>query len=166
MKKVLALALVAVVAAGVAQSKPDANAMAAEMQKCHVCKHIVPHMTTFGPTMSAEVVSLNDGMAIIHSIGASEHVALFHEVSGKMHAAGAELMGMSDAEADKISCDHCMQARAVLKAGATMHVGATKMGDIMAFTSDDPGVRAEIAKMEQSWRGMLEMAETAKTAEG
>lgn len=163
MKKLLTFAMGLCIATG-AVAGPDMEAMMAEMQNCAVCKNMMPHMDTLGPSMTMEVVTLNDGMAVVHSISAPEHVALFHEVCAQMQATGEKAMKMSDADAQKNLCSNCRAMRSAMAAGATMHHGDTMNGDIMAITSTDPAVQAKIAEMEKAWRGM--QAAMMQTAEG
>ncbi len=159
MKRIVALLATALVVSVSAQAGPTMEGMMAEMQKCAVCSHMVPHMETLGPHVSSEVVTLNDGMAVVCTVDSADLVKEYHAVGAEMEAAGMEAMKMSDADAAAHLCTRCQAFRNIMAAGGTMHMGNTSMGDIMAVTSEDPAVQAEIAKMEMMWREMVAMME-------
>jgi Fe-S cluster assembly scaffold protein SufB len=130
-------------------AKPAAGqmeAMKAAMSKCAVCKIMVPKMDELAP-MKMEVVKLNDGVAVMHSVTDPAKAATLHAVCKEMNVAGAASMAMTDEQAKAQLCENCQEIRSIVKAGATMSTGDTKMGDIMVFTSKDPAVLAKINAM-------------------
>lgn len=153
LKRIAATTCVLMIAMGIAwagdMAKPAAEqmeAMKAAMAKCSVCKIMVPHMDELGP-MKMEVVKLNDGIAVMHNVTDPAKAAKLHAVCKEMGVAGEACMAMTDEQAKAQLCENCQDIRSVVKAGATMSTGDTKMGDIMVFTSSDPAVQAKIAAM-------------------
>ena len=131
-------------AAPTAAADPMATMMA-EMMKCDVCSHMASHISTLGPVMKMEVVHLNDGIAMMHSVTDPTKMDEFRAVNAEMHTAGAACMTMSDADAKTHLCSTCQEIRANVKAGATMSAGETKNGDIMVLTSSDPAVQKRLS---------------------
>ncbi len=123
------------------------QAMKASMMKCSVCKHMAVHMDELGPVMTMEVAKLNDGMAMMHNITDPAKIAVFRAAGKETSAAGMACMAMTDEQAKAELCEFCQEIRSVVKSGATMSMGDTKMGDIMVFTSSDPTVQAKIAAL-------------------
>jgi hypothetical protein len=119
--------------------------MKAEMQKCAVCNNMAAHLDELMPVMKMEVVKLNNGMAMIHTITDPAKVAAFQAVCDDMNKAGATAVTMTDEEAKTKLCSSCQEMRNLVKAGAQMSMGKTQSGDIMMLTSSDPAVQAKIA---------------------
>ncbi len=115
-------------------------AMKAEMEKCTVCKLMVPHMEEFGASMTMEVVNLNDGVAFMHGVSDPKLVAKFHAVGAEMHKAGAATASWTPEQAKGGLCSFCQEMHSVMSAGAKMSHGETKTGDVMILTSSDPAV--------------------------
>jgi hypothetical protein len=135
-------------------AKPSPQAMAdkmaatkAAMMNCSVCKHMAIHMDELGPVMKMEVAKLNDGIAMMHSVTDPAKVETFHAVGKQMGAAGESCMAMTDEQAKTALCEFCQDIRSVMKAGAKMSQGDTKMGDIMVITSADAAVQAKISAL-------------------
>lgn len=122
------------------------QAMKAGMMKCSVCRVMVPHMDELGP-MKMEVSRLNDGIAIMHTTANTEKAATYHKVAKEIHAAGDACMAMTDEQAKSGLCEHCQEVRSVVKAGAKVSAGETKLGDIFILTSNDPVVQAKISAL-------------------
>ncbi len=169
MKKLLAVACLAVLVAcpavageGHDHSKhaggaPDMAAIKAEMMKCAVCKNYAPHMEEIMPVMKSEVVALDHGMAITHTITDPSKVATWHEVMAGMSKAGEACMAMSDADRKAALCDHCESFTDLMKAGATMSNGNTKDGSLMVLTSSDPALQEKIAETRMECAKMMGM---------
>jgi hypothetical protein len=138
----------AAVWAGTTDKSMSANQMQmmkAEMAKCAVCKNMVSHLDEIGPSLKMEAAKLNNGVAIMHSVGDPTKVAVFHQASAACAKAGQTCATMSDEDAKTQLCSFCQSMRTTMKAGAKMSMGETKSGDIMVLTSDDPAVQAQIA---------------------
>jgi hypothetical protein len=133
------------------------EAMKAEFMKCVVCKNMAPHLEKLAPVMSAEVVKLNDGFAIVYGVSDKTLVPLFQSTCDLMSKAGEASMGLTDAQAKTDLCSQCQEIRSIMKAGAKMHSGKTASGEIMAFTSDDPQILTKLAQAEQKSREMCAM---------
>ncbi len=153
LKQVAVIASLLAVAVGIAwagdMNKATAEqmeAMKAAMSKCSVCKIMAPHLGELAP-MKMEVVKLNNGVAIMHNVDSPAKATTLHAVCKEMTAAGEGCVAMTDEQAKTQLCENCQEMRSVIKAGATMGIGDTKMGDIMVFTSNDPAVQARINAM-------------------
>jgi len=118
--------------------------MMEEMMKCAVCKNMAPAMAEIGPAMTMDVARLNDGVAMMHSVTDPSKAAIFHAASAATEKAGMACMTMTDEEAKAQLCGFCQGIHSVMKAGAKMSIGQTKMGDIMVITSSDPAVKTQI----------------------
>jgi hypothetical protein len=129
-----------------AASADKMQAMKAEMMKCAVCKNFAAHMDEIGP-MKAEVVKLNDGIAMIHTVSDPSKLPVYRTASAATHKAGEACMTMTDADASTQLCSMCQDIRSAMKAGAKMSVGETKMGDIMVMTSADPAVQTKLSAL-------------------
>ena len=141
-------------------SKDDMmKAMQAEMMNCMIGKNMVPHMAELMPVMTMELVTLNDGMAVIHGVTDPSKVELLHSCGAKMAEAGEASMELSDDEAKTQLCGPCQGMRTLMVDGAKMSVGDTENGDIMVFTSEDPAVQSKIWAYEQEMRQMMAMHE-------
>lgn len=160
LKKILAAAAFAVLAAcpafagdhaghdhAKADAKPDMAAMEAEMMNCAICKNLVPHMAVLGPVMKSEVVTLDNGMAIVHVITDPKLIPTFHEATAGMNKAGAACAAMPDAQRKAALCAHCEQMMSLSKAGATLSFGDTKDGAILVLASEDPAQQTKISAM-------------------
>lgn len=134
----------------VAKSTPASaekmQAMKAEMMKCAVCKNIAAHMDEIGP-MKAEVVRLNDGVAMVHNVTDPSKLTVYRTASAATHKAGEACMDMTDEQAKTQLCSFCQDIRSSMKAGAKMSVGDTKMGDMMVLTSADPAVQTKLSAL-------------------
>jgi len=153
LKRFVAVASLLVVAMGIAwagdMTKAAAGqmeAMKAAMSKCAVCKIMAPHLDELAP-MKMEVVKLSNGVAVIHTVDSPAKATTLHTVCKEMSTAGESCLAMTDEQAKTQLCENCQEMRSVIKAGAAMSVGDTKMGDIMVFTSNDPAVQAKINAM-------------------
>ena len=122
------------------------EAMKAEMAKCTVCKIMVPHMDELAP-MKMEVVKLTYGVALMHMVDSPAKATKLHAVCKEMSAASESCQAMTDEQATTQLCANCQEMRAVIKAGAAMGIGDTRMGDILVFTSNDPAIQAKINAM-------------------
>jgi len=129
-----------------APSAEKMQAMKAEMMKCAVCKNIAAHMDEIGP-MKAEVVRLNDGVAMIHNVTDPSKLTVYRTASAATHKAGEASMTMTDEQAKTELCSFCQDIRSSMKAGAKMSVGETKMGDMMVMTSADPAVQTKLSAL-------------------
>ena len=150
----LAACLVALACASAWAGSPDKAAsakqmemMKAEMAKCAVCKEMAAHLDEIGP-MKMDVVKMNNGMAIMHSVVNPKGVVVYHQTCEAIHKAGAACMTMTDEQAKTALCPFCQGMRGAMKAGAKMSMGMTKKGDLMVVTSDDPVVQAQISALE------------------
>lgn len=142
-----AIALVAGVAfAGEPSADPQA-AMMAEMSKCDVCSHMMPHMQSLGPVMSMESVHLDNGFAMVHMISDASKMDEFRAMNAEMNKAGESCLTMSDADAKTHLCSFCRDIRANVKAGATMSLGDTSNGCMMVLTSGDPAVQKSLSAL-------------------
>jgi Fe-S cluster assembly scaffold protein SufB len=83
----------------------------------------------------------------MHSVTDPAKAATLHAVCKEMNVAGGACMALTDEQAKAQLCENCQEIRSIVKAGATMSTGDTKMGDIMVFTSKDPAVLARINAM-------------------
>ena len=97
--------------------------------------------------MKMEVAKLNDGIALMHSVTDPAKAATFHAVGKEMGTAGEACIAMTDEQAKTQLCEYCQGIRSVMKAGAKMSQGNTKMGDIMVLTSSDPAVQSQISAL-------------------
>jgi hypothetical protein len=154
LKHIVLIASLLVVARGVAvagdmtktAAPAQMEAMKAEMAKCAVCKIMLPHMDELAP-MKMEVVKLSNGVALMHMVDSPAKATKLHAVCKEMSTAGESCLAMTEEQAKTQLCANCQEMRAVIKAGAAMGVGDTKMGDILVFTSNDPAVQAKINAM-------------------
>jgi len=119
--------------------------MKAEMMKCDVCKHMVPHLDEIGPVQT-EVIHLNDGMAISHAV-AADKVDVFQKAGEECSTAGMQAMNLTDAQAKTQLCAMCQGIRSAVKAGATMSKGNTKNGDLMVLTSSDSKTQMQLTEL-------------------
>jgi hypothetical protein len=122
------------------------QAMKAEMMKCAVCKNFAAHMDEIGP-MKAEVVKLNDGLAMTHSVSDPSKLPIYRAASAATHKAGEACLTMTDEQAKTELCSFCQDIRSSMKAGAKMSVGDTKTGDMMVLTSSDPAVQTKLSAL-------------------
>ncbi|HWN82165.1 MAG TPA: hypothetical protein VNM87_08735 [Candidatus Udaeobacter sp.] len=129
-----------------AASADKMQAMQAEMMKCAVCKNIAAHMDEIGP-MKAEVVKLNDGLAMVHSVTDASKLPAYRAASAATHKAGEACLTMTEEQASTQLCSFCQDIRSAMKAGAKMSVGETKMGDMMVMTSADPAVQTKLSAL-------------------
>ena len=119
-------------------SAAQMSAMKAEMAKCAVCKHMAAHLDEIGP-VKMETVSLNDGVAIMHSVPAAK-ADMYHKAAAEVAEAGGACMTMTDAQAKEQLCAFCQGTRDVMKSGGKMSNGMTKTGDMMVITASDAAV--------------------------
>jgi hypothetical protein len=129
-----------------AASAEKMQAMKAEMMKCAVCKNFAAHMDEIGP-MKAEVVKLNDGVAMIHSVSDPSKLPVYRAACEATHKAGEACLTMTDEQASTQLCSMCQDIRSAMKAGAKMSVGDTKTGDMMILTSADPAVQTKLSAL-------------------
>lgn len=115
-----------------------------EMMKCSVCKNMAPAMAEIGPSMTMDFARLNDGVAMMHGVTDPSKAATFHAACAATEKAGMACVTMTDEQAKAELCGFCQGVRGVMKAGAKMSTGQTKMGDIMVITSSDPAVKTQI----------------------
>ena len=137
------------------------KSMQKEMMNCMVCKNMAPHMAELMPSMTMEIVTLNNGTAYMHGVTDPSKVELLHSCGAKMEESGAAAMALSDADAKTQLCGPCQGMRTMVVNGASMSMGQTEMGDIMVFSSDDPAVQEKIWAYEQEMRQMMAMHEQA-----
>lgn len=130
-------------------ANPAMDSMMAEMMKCSVCKHMAAHMTELAPVLSAEVVTLDNGMAVVHTVSDPKKVEIYHTASTEMSKAGEACMAMTDEQAKTELCPLCQEMRSVAKAGAQISSGLTKNGDILVVTSSDPALKPRIAGLQE-----------------
>jgi hypothetical protein len=130
-----------------AASPQKMQEMKAAMMKCAVCKNMATHWDELAPVMTMEVAKLNDGIAMIHGVSDPSKVAMFHADCKLTSTAGEATMAWTDEQAKAQLCDFCNEIRTVMKSGAKMSSGPTKMGDIMIITSADPAVQAKITAL-------------------
>jgi hypothetical protein len=148
------LALGALLASSAPAGHPDMAEMKADFAKCMICKNMVPHADTLFPVMNMEIVKLNDGVALVHTVSDPAQVATYHAMHDAMAKAGEASMALTDEQAKTQLCGFCNEIRGLMKAGASMHIGPTKNGDIMAITSADAPTQAKIAMFESHVREM------------
>jgi hypothetical protein len=134
-------------------AKNQADMMKAEMAKCAVCKNMAAHLDEIGP-IQTEVVRLNDGVALIHSVSPSK-ADVFHKAGAEVAKAGEACMTMTDAQAKTQLCSFCQELRGVMKAGAEMSNGNTKYGDLMVITAKDPAVQTKIGSLASKCEMMM-----------
>jgi len=144
MKKFLsALVVAGLVGSAWAGSPEEMKAMQAEMSKCMVCKHLAAKMDAIGP-MSADVVHLDNGVAIQHHVKNMVNLPVYRAASAEMATAGGECMKLSDADAKTKLCPMCQDMRSAAMKGAVMSHGETKSGSMMVLTSADPVVQKDL----------------------
>jgi hypothetical protein len=139
-------------------SKEDMAAMKAEMMKCSVCKSFAANFETICTNMSTEVVRLDKGVAVVHSLSDPKAVPTYHQACAEMHTAGKAAMGLPEAEMKAALCDHCEQIVGLVQAGAVISLGDTKDGSIMVLTSNDPAVQSKIAAYSAECEKQMSMA--------
>jgi len=146
-----ALAVAATAFAGDDAKKADKAAMMemmkAEMMKCAVCKNMMTGMDQYGPAMSTEVVTLDNGMAMVHNISDPAKVEVFHAAGNATAKAGMACLTMTDEQARAQLCEFCQATRELGKHGASISYGQTKMGDMMIISSNDPKVVGQIGEL-------------------
>jgi hypothetical protein len=130
-------------------SSDEMAAHQAELMKCDVCKHMVPHLASLGPVMTMDYAQLNDGVAMMHGVSDPAKLDEYRKMSEEMSAAGEACMSYTDAEAESQLCEMCQTMRSAMQAGARMSMGPTKMGDVMVLTSEDPAVQKQLTKLGQ-----------------
>lgn len=140
-----------------AAGAPDMAAIKAEMMKCAVCKNLAAHAEEVMPVMKSEVVALDNGMAITHTVTDPTKVAMFQEAVAGMKTAGAACAAMPEAEWKTALCVPCQSLMGTIQAGATMSLGNTKSGSLMVVSSTDPAVQAKIAETREMWSKMMGM---------
>src|SRR5262245_8533510 len=144
---ILALLAALPVWAGHTGDKAEMEAMKAEFGKCLMCKNFVPVFDQLMPVMQGEVVQLDNGMAMIHTVSDPAKVKLLHDVDAKLDQSAQACMALSDADAQKQLCSMCQDIRSVSKAGAVVAHGTTKTGDILVISSADPKVKAQVSAL-------------------
>jgi hypothetical protein len=137
--------------------------MKAEMAKCAVCKHLAAKMDAIGP-MSHEVVRLDNGAAVIHTVKNPANVASLHAACEEMGKAGMACMKMTDAEAKTQLCPFCQDIRSAAMKGATISHGETKTGSMMVLASNDPAIQKDIAAFATKCEMMHDQAAAAQSA--
>lgn len=163
MKKLVSLALVlglASIALAKDAAKPTMADMMVEMNKCAVCKHMASKMEAIGP-MSMEVVNLNNGMAITHSVKDMSKLPIYQAASDACSKAGQASATMTDAQVKTELCSFCQEIHGVMKAGGNMSMGKTKTGDLMVITSNDPVVQKRISGMAEKCAMMAGMMQAS-----
>jgi hypothetical protein len=120
------------------------KAMKDEMLKCAVCKNMATHIDEWGPAMTMDYASLNDGVAMIHGVSDPSKLANFRVDCAATHKAGEACLTMTDEQAKTQLCSFCQEIRGAMKAGAKMSQGPTASGEIMVLTSSDPAVKAKL----------------------
>lgn len=159
MKKILLLAaalsclLALPLAAG--HDKAEMDAMKAEFGKCLMCKNFVPVFDELMPVMEHEIVKLDNGMAMVHTVKDPAKVKLLHEVNAKMQVSAGACMKLSDAEAKEQLCTLCQGVHGLAKAGAVVSSGTTKNGDMLVLTSSDPALQKQINGFEAKCTTMM-----------
>ena len=149
------LAFLGTIPAWAGSHDKDMSAMKAEFSKCLMCKNWVPIMDTVMPVMQAEIVTLDNGMAMVHTVTDPTKVKLLHEVDAKMGESAKACMALSDADATKQLCSLCQDIRACAKAGAQVSHGTTKTGDMLVIASADPKVQAQISTLKVKCATMM-----------
>jgi len=135
--------------------KADMEAMKAEFSKCLMCKNWIPIIDTVMPVMQTEFVTLDNGMAMVHTVSDPAKVKLLHEANAKMGESAKACMALSDADAPKQLCMLCQDIRSVAKAGAQVSHGSTKTGDMLVIASADPKVQAQISTLKAKCASMM-----------
>jgi len=129
-------------------AKPSAQELAAmkdAMMKCAICKAWAPHLAAVG-TISTEVVKLDNGIAMAHTVPPA-NVAALHKACVDVKQAAGVAMGLSDEQAKVQLCELCQGIRSSVKAGATLSTGDTKSGDLLVLTSSNPALQAQLAAL-------------------
>lgn len=168
-KLVLAATIVAVFAAmpvwaGHGGDKAQMEAMKAEFAKCMMCKNFLPVFDDLMPVLHNEVVMLDNGMAMLHTVSDPAKTKLLHGVDAKMNESFGTCVALSDADAAKQLCTLCQDLRSLVKAGAQMSHGTTKSGDIMVLTTADPKVKAQLSSFQAKCATMMGGTEDASPA--
>jgi hypothetical protein len=133
------------------------QAMKDAMAKCAVCKTMVKHMDEYGPITTSEIVKLDNGIAMVHSINDPKKVAAYQAVCKEVQTAGQACMTMTDEQAKTQLCEICQEIRSAVKSGAQISNGNTKTGTMMVLASNDPAVQAKIANFGAKCAMMAEM---------
>ena len=155
-RKMFALALVVAFASMAQVYAGDGHEdMMKSMMNCTMCSKMAPHMAELEPVLKGEIVELNNGMAMIHTITDAKKVDAYHTVSLSMQEVGAECMAYSDADAKEKLCDHCNGIRSAINAGANFSMGLTENGDMMVLTSEKPEVQAKIDAVQKNFETMM-----------
>ena len=155
-RKTVALALVIAFASMAPSFAGEGHEdMMKQMMNCSVCSKMMPHLAELGPVMKAEIVELNNGMAMIHTITDAKKVDTYHTVSEMMQEAGNECMAYTDAQAKEKMCGHCNEIRSAVKSGANFSIGLTEHGDMMVLTSDDPELQKKIDSIQKNFEMIL-----------
>lgn len=131
------------------------EAMMGEMMKCTICKNYASRLQEIGP-MGMDVVTLDNGMAILHDVKSETGVKAFHAAHDEASKAGAACMKMTDEQAKSELCHFCQEIRSVMKKGASFSAGKTKSGDLMVLTSNDAAVQKDIAALQLQCAAMAE----------
>ena len=152
---ILALLAVLPVWAGHTGDKAEMEAMKAEFAKCLMCKNFVPVFDELMPVMQGEVVLLDNGMAMIHTVSDPAKVKLLHGVDAKLQTSATACMALSDADAQKQLCTLCQDIRTVSKAGAVVAHGTTKTGDILVISTLDPKVKTQVSALKTKCETMM-----------
>ena len=132
-----------------AMSAKQMEMMKAEMSKCVVCKNMAAHLDEIGPSLKMEAVTMNNGMAVVHTVGDPTKVAVFHKACDETMKAGQASATLTDEQAATQLCPFCQGIRSAVKAGAKMSAGQTKNGDLMVLSSDDPAVQTQISALRE-----------------
>ena len=127
----------------------------AEAMNCHVCKAVAPTMGKLMPSMSTEIVTLDNGMAIVKTLSDESLVSEYHGVCEEMKAAGMETMEFSDEEASEKLCGFCQSMRGLAKAGASISHGMTESGSLMVVTAQDEATQKEIVGVQKMAEEMM-----------
>lgn len=135
------------------------EAMMAEMMKCAVCKHVATKMDVLGPVMESEVVTMDNGMAMMHTITDPSKVEILHAADDKMSEAGKSCMTMTDEEAAQQLCSMCQETRKIALAGGHISHGKTADGDLMVITADDPDLQKRIGQLKEKCALMMASAQ-------
>ena len=141
--------------AGHTGDKAQMEAMKAEFGKCLMCKNFVPVFDQLMPVLQGEVVVLDNGMAMVHTVTDPTKVQLLHGVDAKLGETAPACMALSDADAAKQLCSLCQDIRSLSKAGAVVGHGTTKSGDMLVITSADPKVQAQIGSFKVKCATMM-----------
>jgi hypothetical protein len=111
--------------------------------------------------MTMEVVNLNNGMAMTHSVKDMSKLPIYHAASDACAKAGEACATMTDAQVKTDLCSFCQEIHGIMKQGATMSMGKTKTGDMMVFTSSDPAVQKQIYGMAEKCAMMASMMQAS-----